>query len=88
MGEVKNMNQGRQKPTYDELKNWCDQLAAQNNELYQKLGSVLNAYNKLPFLFEVLKNSTFFDEDFVQDAAQDIKSILGKPKGKEDKENK
>lgn len=87
MGEVKNNTQGRPKPTYEQLKIWCDQLAAQNRELYQKLSSVLNTYNKLPYLFEVLKNSSFFDEAFVNSAAQDIKSILGKPDSK-DKEVK
>ena len=66
-------------PTYDQLKDWCNQLMIQRNQLGQKLSQVTNAINTLPWLFEVLKSKEFFDEKFVQDCASEIKYIISPP---------
>lgn len=68
-------------PSYDDLKNWCNQLYGQN----VKLTRALNSINILPYLFEVLKAKDFFDDDFVDEIVSDIKSILKKPKVEQEK---
>lgn len=67
------------KPTYEELNNYCNQLFMQNKELYQKLGTLVNVYTRLPYLFKVLEYSTYFSEDFTKQMANEIQGILEIP---------
>lgn len=65
-----------EKPSYEDLKNWCNQLYGQN----QQMAKALNSFNVLPYLFEVLKAKELFDKEFVDETIDNIKVILGKPK--------
>lgn len=67
------------KPTYEQLKDWCDQLLAQRNQLAQRLNQVTNVTNKLPWLFEVLKSGEFFSDNFVKKCAEEIEYIMTPP---------
>lgn len=85
LGSVDNTEQ--EKPTYEELKNYCDQLMIQRNQLGQKLQQITNVVNKLPWLFEVLKEASFFEESFVKLCAKEITEIMTPPEdNQEDKE--
>ena len=87
--EEKNVNQEVNKPTYEELKNYCDQLLMQRNQLAQKLQQITNILNKMPWLFEVIKAHDFFNEEFVQRCAQEIEDIMTPPAEEEaEKEDK
>lgn len=52
------------------------------SQLYQKLvkeiqaRDMTNMFKRLDYLFEVLKNSNFFNEDFVQSCAEEIEVAL------------
>ena len=97
MGEVKTkpVNTGkeeRKEPTYEQLKNWCDQLLMQRNQLAEKLNQVSEVLNKLPWLFKVIENSKSFSPEFVDICKQEIEYIMIPPaeesSEKEDKDNK
>ena len=75
----------RKEPTVEELKNYCSQLLMQRNELATKLKEVTAMLNKLPWLFEVVKNDKFFDVEFVERCVEEIK-LLVSPLTKEDLE--
>lgn len=69
----------RKEPTYEDLKNYCNQLMMQRNQLAERLSQVTEVLNKLPWLFKVVENSTIFDNLFVGKCAQEIKEILTVP---------
>ena len=71
------------KPSYEQLKDWCNQLMMQRNQLAQKLEQVSAITNKLPWLFEVLKASTFFSEEFVNSCSKEIELIMTPPEEEE-----
>ncbi len=72
-----------EQPTYEQLKDWCNQLMIQRNQLSQRLNQVSNIMNKLPWLFETLKLQEFFSEEFVHQCVNEIEFIMG-PAGEED----
>lgn len=89
MAEEKKLNVApatteRKEPTYAELKNWCDQLMMQRNQVAQRLNQVTDVINMLPWLFEVLKSRDLFDSEFVDYCKETIKAILLPPPSKEE----
>ena len=75
-------------PSYDELKNYCDQLMMQRNQLGQRLQQVSNVINKLPWLFEVVKLREVFNDTFVNQCINEIESIMTPPEEEENVETK
>lgn len=68
-----------EQPTYEQLKDWCNQLLTQRNQLGQRLNQLTNVVNKLPWLFEVLKSKDLFEKDFVQKCIDEIEFIMYPP---------
>ena len=69
----------KDKPTYEQLKNWLDQVVAQRNQVAERLNQVTDVLNKLPWLFKVLDNKDVFSEEFVQNCITEITFILTPP---------
>ena len=89
MAEKKlNINAEKTQPSYDELKNYCDQLMMQRNQLGQRLQQVSNVINKLPWLFEVVKLREVFNDTFVNQCINEIESIMTPPEEEENVETK
>lgn len=65
------------------LKYYCQQLLEQNRELAQ----VTSLVNKLPWLFKVLEQESFFEVEFVEECVKEITEIL-KPENTEVEEPK
>lgn len=62
----------------EQLENYVFQLSEQAKQLYnqnQKM-NFENLFKRLDYLFMVLTNSKFFDSDFVDKCASEIKSVL------------
>lgn len=74
------------KLTYEQLENVAKQLSEQltsaNKQIYQMGGTL----TRLPFLFEVLKHSEFFNADFVKSCAADIEEAITIPEQTKDNE--
>lgn len=82
MGEVKEKVEEQKKaeqPTYEELKNYCNQLMMQRNQIANQLNQVTNVVNKLPWLFEVVKNQSSFNPTFVKLCIKEIETIMTPP---------
>jgi hypothetical protein len=92
MAEEKKLNAGNaaepKQPTYEELKNYCDQLMIQRNQLGQRLQQVTNVLNKLPWLFEVIKAREVFNKDFVERCVNEIEEIMTPPEEGDKEDNK
>ena len=92
MTEEKKLNAGNaaepKQPTYEELKNYCDQLMIQRNQLGQRLQQVTNVLNKLPWLFEVIKAREVFNKDFVERCINEIEGIMTPPEEGDKEDNK
>lgn len=74
------VNQEEKKtPSYDDLKNYCNQLLMQRNQLAEKLNQITNVLNKLPWLFKVLEYSKMFNEAFVGECINEIELMLTPP---------
>lgn len=63
-------------PSYDELKNWCNQLLMQRNQVAERLEQVTDVLNKMPWLFKVIENSKEFNSEFVARCAIEIEAIM------------
>lgn len=82
MGEVKEKLEGKEaqkQPTYEELKNYCNQLMMQRNQVASQLSQVTDVINKLPWLFEVVKNQSSFNPSFVKSCIEEIEAIMTPP---------
>lgn len=82
--------------SYEDLNNYCMQLAEQNQQLKQREEalikeinrlSVVTAFKRLDYLFEVLQYKDFFSEQFVSESAEEIESALAVPAQEEKTEN-
>ena len=69
--------------SYDELKNAAIQLSQQyqealrqNEELRREINSINGIEARLHYLFEVLKSGIYFDNDYTEEVANEIKDIL------------
>lgn len=87
-GEVKKEEQAIQKPSYEELKNYCSQLLMQRNQVAEDLNRITSIVNKLPWLFEVVKAESAFDPKFVRQCIEEIETILTPPKEEQEEDNK
>lgn len=90
--KVKKLNPAnkQEEPTVEQLKNYCNQLLAQRNELAQRYEQATGVLNKLPILFEVIKYREVFPEEFVKACVNEVMLILLPPKAekKEEEEEK
>ena len=77
-----------QQPTYEELKNYCDQIMMQRNQLAQKLQQITSIVNKLPWLFEVIKSRDVFNTAFVKKCVNEVEEIMIPPSEDEEPINK
>lgn len=77
--------ENKEKVSYEQLNDYCNQLMIQNRQLSQRLNQVMSVHTKLPFLFEVLKNASYFSIDFVNKCADEVEEILN-PKEEDTKE--
>lgn len=70
--------QQRQKPTYEQLTNYCNQLYEQNKRLIAQVQEINmnNMFKRLDYLFVVLQNKACFDEGFVAQSVKEIKEAL------------
>lgn len=90
MNSVKNdskANAPKQKLTYEQLNDVCNQLFQQNQELRKGLQEMnaVNMFKRLDYLFKVVElASTFKDSDFINSCMDEIKEALTIP---DDKEN-
>ena len=90
MNSVKNdskANAPKQKLTYEQLNDVCNQLFQQNQELRKSLQEMnaVNIFKRLDYLFKVVElASTFKDSDFINSCMDEIKEALTIP---DDKEN-
>lgn len=71
-------------PSYDDLKNYCNQLLMQRNQLAEKLNQITNVLNKLPWLFKVVENYKMFSEVFVSNCINEIELMLTPPDSSEE----
>jgi len=79
----------RNKPTYEQLTNWLDQVVAQRNQIAEKLNQVTDIINKLPWLFKVIENKDSFTQEFVTACANEIVGIMtAAPEEKAEEDNK
>lgn len=82
VGEIQQNNESQQErtmPTYEQLKNWCDQLLAQRNQLAERLGQITDIHTKLPWLFKVIENKEVFNSEFVDSCVDEVTYILTPP---------
>lgn len=80
-------DQPKQKLTYEQLNDVCNQLFQQNQELRKSLQEMnaVNIFKRLDYLFKVVElASTFKDSDFINSCMDEIKEALTIP---DDKEN-
>lgn len=64
------------KPSYEDLKSYVNELMMENRNLRQKLNQVMSIQNKIPCLFEILKNKDFFDKEYLDAVVDEIKIII------------
>ena len=72
----------KQKLTYEQLNDVCNQLFQQNQELRKGLQEMnaVNMFKRLDYLFKVVElASTFKDPDFVNSCMDEIKEALTIP---------
>lgn len=78
--EVKNLNtaNGNEKLSYEQLENICHQLSEQSRELYTRLqeANMANMFTRLNFLFKMLEQQVFFEEELIDAVANEIKQLM------------
>lgn len=83
-GQAENV---KQRLTYEQLNDACNQLFQQNQQLRKALQEMneVNMFKRLDYLFKVVELATTFkDSDFVNSCMDEIKEALTVP---DDKEN-
>lgn len=73
-----------EKPSYEQLNTWVNDLAIENKNLRNKLVQVMQVQNKLPYLFEILGHKEFFTQDVLNAASNELVYILFPPKEESD----
>lgn len=88
MGDLKEKVEEKEvkQPSYEELKNYCNQLMMQRNQMANQLNQITNVVNKLPWLFEVVKNQSSFNPTFVKLCVEEIESIMTPPPAEENED--
>lgn len=69
----------KKEPTYEQLKNWCDQLMMQRNQLAERLNNITDVVNKLPWLFKAVEHKNAFPSKFIESCVQEIVLIMTPP---------
>ena len=72
----------KQKLTYEQLNDVCNQLFQQNQQLRKELQEMnaVNMFKRLDYLFKVVElASTFKDSDFINSCMDEIKEALTIP---------
>lgn len=77
--KLKVENNTPKQPTYEELKNYCNQLLMQRNQVAEKLNQVTEIINKLPWLFKVIELKSSFDPAFVEFCTKEVEYIMTPP---------
>lgn len=78
--EVKSTQEVPEKPSYEQLNNYVNELAIENRNLRNKLVQVMQVQNKIPYLFEVLEHKEFFTQEVLNAASSELVYILFPPK--------
>ena len=67
-----------QRLSYEQLNDACMQLYQQNQELIKRLqqADASNMFRRLDYLFEVIRNSSVFREDFVKNCVSEIEDAI------------
>ena len=63
-------------PTYEDLKNYCNQLYMQRNQVAERLDQLTDVLNILPYLFKVIENKDSFNTEFVVRCTEEIERIM------------
>ena len=64
----------REKPTYEQLQNYVDQLAAQNMSLRKRIAETdeISFFRMLEYSFKVIENKEVFPEEFLSRCISNI----------------
>lgn len=103
MTTKKEENKTNQKLSYEELEKFAYQLSEQAKQLTKALNEkdnvikqlrtniaeITNAFTRLNFLIEIVKNSNIkFDSEFAKVCADEVKNLMTIPEEEESKEEK
>jgi hypothetical protein len=68
----------REKPTYEQLENYVNQLASQNRALTKRVAelSEISMFKRIDYLFKVIENKDSFDESFVKTCSNEIVDVM------------
>jgi hypothetical protein len=71
----------REKPTYEQLENYVNQLASQNMALNKRVAelSEISMFKRIDYLFKVIENKDSFTESFVQTCSNEIVEAMTLP---------
>ena len=79
MKPIQGKNQAKQKLTYEQLNDACNQLFQQNQYLLKQVKELntVNYFRRLDYLFKVVELApTFKDADFVNSCIDEIKEAM------------
>lgn len=71
----------REKPTYEQLENYVDQLAYQNMNLNKRVSELSDIVmlKRMDYLFKVIENKDSFTDSFIQTCSNEIAEALTPP---------
>lgn len=71
----------REKPTYEQLENYVDQLAYQNMNLNKRVSELSDIVmlKRMDYLFKVIENKDSFTDSFIQTCSNEIVEALTPP---------
>jgi hypothetical protein len=71
----------REKPTYEQLENYVDQLAYQNMNLNKRVSELSDIVmlKRMDYLFKVIENKDSFTDSFIQICSNEIVEALTPP---------
>lgn len=68
--------QSIEKPTYEQLNEYCNQLMMQNRELGRRLQEINGVLTRLPLLFQMLEKANFFSDYIIDKCVTEICDIM------------
>ena len=82
-----NSKETKQKLTYEQLNEACNQLFQQNKQLTARLREVEQflGNKRMDYLFKVIEFSTLFHSDFVVNCVDEIEEAMKMPQSEEEK---
>lgn len=77
----------KQKLTYEQLNEACNQLFQQNKQLTMRLREIEQflGNKRMDYLFKVIESSTLFHSDFVVNCVDEIEEAMKLPQSEEEK---